>query len=1055
MLTAMATKKVTTGRNAAPEKLHTKNDNKKSKEASHTAMSCIICADENVKFAATGSCDHPICSLCSMRIRVKNLDTSCPLCKQVMEVVVVFPTELKGEQSFASFGIWGIETLAPGLDVDHRAGMVYADCKNHFREMDKIRSIVCPLKKCNMRFPSQDNLLKHLTAAHSGQNLCTLCLKNRPLFIPEHQLMTTGELKKHMSAPPGALTGAGGDKTAGHPLCLFCDQHFFDSHALYIHMKQEHQSCHLCPASYQFRFYPSVDELRTHLQREHFVCNICEKANANGNDGPGIFGSSFRTHGDYSAHLLSFHGVRNSSMTLGFRVEYSADSNNNGGRGSGRSNQSRRSRQNQLQFLDLDMAAADPNRNSSNQTQPSNFRDIQHNRHSESSRAADHTAATQVPGAQQVENASSSETRRRQLFHLQTSAAIASAPLVPPHMRVAGRIVGGRFQRDADDDALQAIVDEQALVAAATSSGTVPRGQPGWAGRPDNSRSMNMAFPALVSTNTTSAQDQVSAQKPAAPAPHPMSLVSGIQREAAAKRALAEERKEKEAELEDRKARRNEIMAGALGVRPYGAAATHSVGDVAFDPSELRKPLYPATLLTWAKNNKVEVQKLEKKILDLIADKKSNSTQLKPMGPSSRNAVHGLSRYYFLNSYEYDPEPRRYISLVKSAESSVPSIRLAVAVTAPTLPPANMIMAMCIPALYVTLANPSKGFAPTDTINEARGRKKGGDDTLNLSQGGSVTVGDVVGRMRAVVKAQLLEDFPYSLPNDHRIVSVKAVGASSVRSHLLLEHISVPDIGKSILLTDDLLLTFYSPLLTSQISVSFPDMIAAFHVLEMIKNYKKNGTSATSDITPGLFDHFYIDPAFDPDIYKEVAEPPVTSDQAEGVADRFLDSFGDPDFFRPSHSMPMHINSAAQVLKSSQQHSNGASSDIKLTFDDSLAAELAGFYDSDDAAEENISELKGNEKLKDDSGGKKPFTAIPMSTDLYIPPHRMENNELAPPPGFASKKVESNDHEIKEDKDDKFSAKFETAPAATYRHLILQPRSIPIPPSIIPATPPV
>ena len=785
----MSSKKVTSGRNAVPEKLHSKNDGKKSKEVTHSAMSCIICADENVKYAATGSCDHPICSLCSMRIRVKNLDTSCPLCKQGMEVVVVFPTELKGEQSFASFGIWGIESLAPGLDVDHRAGMVYADCKNHFREMDKIRSIVCPLKKCNLRFPSQDNLLKHLTAAHPGQNLCILCLKNRPLFIPEHQLMTTGELKKHMSAPPGALTGAGGDKTAGHPLCLFCDQNFFDSHALYIHMKQEHQSCHLCPASYQFRFYPSVEELRTHLQREHFVCNICEKANANGNDGPGIFGSSFRTHGDYSAHLLSFHGVRNSSMTLGFRVEYSADGNSNGGRGSGRSNQNRRSRQSQLQFLDLDMAAADPNRNSTSQTQHGNSRDQQHSRQSDSSRSADQISSAPASGNQLIENVINSETRRRQLFHLQTTAAIAAAPLVPPHMRVAGRIVGGRFQRDADDDALQASVDEQALIAAATSGVTVPRGQPGWAGRPDNGRSMNMAFPALVSTTSSSAtsnQDQVSSSKPSAPPPHPMSLVSGIQREAAAKRALAEELKEKEAELEDRKARRNEIMAGALGVRPYGASSSNSVGDIVFDASELRKPLYPATLLTWAKNNKVEVQKLEKKMIDLIADKKSNSTQLKAMGPSSRNAVHGLSRYYFLNSYEYDPEPRRYISLVKSAESSVPNIRLAVAITAPVLPASNMLMAMCIPALYVTLANPSKGFAPTDTINEARGRKKGGEDTLNLSQGGSVTVGDVIGRMRAIIKAQLIEDYPYSLPSDHRIVSIKAVGASSVSAYIFL-----------------------------------------------------------------------------------------------------------------------------------------------------------------------------------------------------------------------------------------------------------------------------
>ena len=132
----------------------------------------------------------------------------------------------------------------------------------------------------------------------------------------------------------------------------------------------------------------------------------------------------------------------------------------------------------------------------------------------------------------------------------------------------------------------------------------------------------------------------------------------------------------------------------------------------------------------------------------------------------------------------------------------------------------------------------------------------------------------------------------------------------------------------------------------------------------MIKNYKKIGTSATSDITPGLFDHFYIDPAFDPEIYKEVVEPPNSTDEVEGngSADRFMDSFGDPDFFRPANSMPMQINSAATLMKSSHKQTTGASSDLKFTLDDSLAAELAEFYGHNDSTDENAFDLEGKKK---------------------------------------------------------------------------------------------
>ena len=754
-----------------------KQDSKKSAVVLPSPMLCVICADENVKYAALGPCDHSICSFCSLRIRVKSQDKNCPLCKQYMEIVVVYATQSRNLPSYASFDLLGMDYPAPGLDIDQRAGIVFADCKDHFREMDKIRSIICPMKKCTLRFPTDDALLKHMASAHAGHNLCSLCLKNRPLFISEHKVMSNASLKEHMNAPPGALTGAGGDKTAGHPPCLFCNQHFFDSHALYLHMKQEHQSCHLCPTNYQFRFYPSIEELRTHLHDEHFVCSICEKASQNGEEGPGVFGSSFRHHSEYSTHLHTMHGVRNQSVTLGFRVGYDGHGHD-GGRDDKRNGKAKSKRaSNQLSFLDLDMASADPNRGSASQTQ-------NRNRQGQGGRSNNRPVTDVVSSAVTPEDVATNEARRRQLFHLQTSAAIAAAPMVPAHMRVAGRIVAGRFQRDADDDNLQAAADEQALIAAAmggASSGG-PRGATGWSMRPGNPRNMNIAFPALSTTTlASSSRPNQSEETKSTATHHPMSLVSGLQRDAAAKRAVEEEARIKAAELEDKRKKRNAMMAGALGV---GRSDTTAIGLAAestesFNPTEMMKPLFPPTLLTWAKNNKLELQKLEKKLTELINDKRANSAQLKPMGPASRNAVHGLSRYYYLNSYEFDPEPNRYISLVKCVDSSLPLIRLSTASAMAPLPPSNMLAAMDVPIIALSLVNPTSGFAATDAVNEGKSRKKATEDAVTLAAGGNITAGDIVGRIRAVIKSQSLLHHPYSLPNSHQIVSMKP-GASSV-----------------------------------------------------------------------------------------------------------------------------------------------------------------------------------------------------------------------------------------------------------------------------------
>lgn len=192
--------------------------------------SCLICATDHVNFVSVGPCEHPVCSLCAMRLRIKSHDKNCPICKQKMEFTVVYATSA-GERTFDSFGIWG-DSAAPGINVDHQSGMLFVDCESHYREMTAMRAIICPHLACQIRFPSEDLLLRHLKDAH-GQTLCKLCITHRPLFLSEHTLMSPSQLKQHMNAPPGTLSGRNGDKAGGHPNCKFCNEHYYDTQELY------------------------------------------------------------------------------------------------------------------------------------------------------------------------------------------------------------------------------------------------------------------------------------------------------------------------------------------------------------------------------------------------------------------------------------------------------------------------------------------------------------------------------------------------------------------------------------------------------------------------------------------------------------------------------------------------------------------------------------------------------------------------------------------------------------------------------------------------------
>lgn len=202
-------------------------------------------------------------------------------------------------------------------------------------------------------------------------------------------------------------------------------------------------------------------------------------------------------------------------------------------------------------------------------------------------------------------------------------------------------------------------------------------------------------------------------------------------------------------------------------------------------------------------------------------------------------------------------------------------------------------------------------------------------------------------------------------------------------------------------------------------------MIAAVRVLGMIENYKKSGVSAVCDITPGLLDSFYVDPAFDAELYSESAEPaaaaPTESDRRTDSTSQ-LDTF-DSESYRPLYSMPMPTNTAAVALKkagsSTKTEANVTNIPDLNSFlvDEFLAPEWAELFETDEVL------------MKSASVGSAPVPPPPG---------------LSPPPGLAPRHVTDESAFVAEESHGQL--KEAVVPVAEYRHLTLQPRTLPMPP---------
>jgi hypothetical protein len=55
-------------------------------DISHDELHCVLCC-EDIDYSACGSCDHPICLKCCVKLRLLRKEYECPVCRAKLEMV--------------------------------------------------------------------------------------------------------------------------------------------------------------------------------------------------------------------------------------------------------------------------------------------------------------------------------------------------------------------------------------------------------------------------------------------------------------------------------------------------------------------------------------------------------------------------------------------------------------------------------------------------------------------------------------------------------------------------------------------------------------------------------------------------------------------------------------------------------------------------------------------------------------------------------------------------------------------------------------------------------
>ncbi|EFP07625.1 hypothetical protein CRE_26463 [Caenorhabditis remanei] len=308
-----ASKKLNSSRPTPNSRQPTKVDMKKYERmisAAHTNFSdipcgpksvdCDICCKKNDVFGI-GSCRHPVCSECVIRMRILGNSKTCPVCRADIDILSFCTLDEDLATVPLSFKL-------SGHPDEYRFGIRFSN-KVAGTKYEKYLAHVCKICKTDdgerLEFPSFMSLRQHMASRHE-QSYCHICTDNLNLFSRERKTYTREMLQRHMKQ------GDFDDKSfKGHPQCLFCEQKFLDEENRYRHLRKEHFFCQFCESDGTMTnvFFGKHDELKKHYKDHHFICETEECKQ---------MGIAFANKFELDLHRANEHSEKRNLIELGF-----------------------------------------------------------------------------------------------------------------------------------------------------------------------------------------------------------------------------------------------------------------------------------------------------------------------------------------------------------------------------------------------------------------------------------------------------------------------------------------------------------------------------------------------------------------------------------------------------------------------------------------------------------------------------------------------------------------------------------------------------------------
>ncbi|ORX46852.1 hypothetical protein BCR36DRAFT_330993 [Piromyces finnis] len=228
------------------------NNKKKKKEnvvkdEKEDFSSCIICT-EDVELYAVGSCNHPICHRCSLRLRILYETKECPYCKTELNNVIYTKNK---ERQYEDYRLSDFSYF----NKDRGSYFENEDIRKIVNNMEKY---CCPDDECSFVGDDWMSLKKHTKNDHD-KFLCDICINKKKVFPFEQILYSQDKLIKH--------------KEKEHKQCGFCMKRFYDDDDLYDHCKKSYEECQCCKQlGKPNQYFINYGTLSEHFNKEHFVC---------------------------------------------------------------------------------------------------------------------------------------------------------------------------------------------------------------------------------------------------------------------------------------------------------------------------------------------------------------------------------------------------------------------------------------------------------------------------------------------------------------------------------------------------------------------------------------------------------------------------------------------------------------------------------------------------------------------------------------------------------------------------------------------------------------